>query len=71
MALSPEEIEWLKEAQKPMSLDERAEADVRSMRANIGKIKELTDFEITQEQVDIMKNEFGIEIKANTPSKRK
>lgn len=37
MALSPELNEWLKEAQKPMSLDERAEADVRSMRANIGR----------------------------------
>lgn len=67
MALSPELKEWLKEAQKPMSLDERAEADVRSMRANMGREEELSNFEITQEQVDTMWNEFGIRIEAHKP----
>ena len=60
MALTPGEIEWLKEAQKQISLDERAEADVNSMRAYRGREEELQNFEITQEQVDMMWNEFGI-----------
>lgn len=67
MALTPEEIEWLKEAQKPMSMEEKSDADISSLGAYIGREEELTNFEITQEQVDTMWNEFGIRIEAHKP----
>ncbi len=62
MPLSPELKEYLKEASKPMTLEERSDSDMESLRLLIGKEKELTDFKFTQEQIDRMKNEFGIDI---------
>lgn len=63
MALSPEEIEWLKEASKPMSIEEKANSNEESYENILGKEDELINFEFTQEQKNKMKKEFGIEIK--------
>lgn len=67
--LSPEEIDFLKEAQKPMSIDEKSSSYTESMSAMLGKEDELLNFEITQEEVDRMKKEFGIDIKPYKPKK--
>ena len=67
--LTPEEIEYYKEAQKPMSIDEKSSSYTASMRGMLGKEDELTNFEITQEEVDRMRNEFGIDIKPYKPKK--
>lgn len=67
--LSPEEIEFLKEAKKPMSIEEKSTSYTESMWAMLGKEDELLNFEITQEEVDRMKNEFGFDIKPYKPKK--
>lgn len=67
--LTPEEIEFLKEAKEPMSIDEKSSSYTESMRAMLGKEDELLNFEITQEEVDRMKKEFGIDIKPYKPKK--
>lgn len=65
--LSPEEIEFIKEAQIPMIMEERSDSEERTIGYYVGREKELSNFEITQEEIDRAKNEFGIDISPNKP----
>jgi len=57
-----EEKKALKEYLKPKKFISRGDSDAKSLGALIGREKELSSFEITQEQIDRYKNEFGIDI---------
>lgn len=63
--MTPELKEYLKEAQKPMTMEERSDSEERTLGFYVGREKELSNFEITQEEIDRMKNEFGIDIRPN------